>query len=168
MSTHQSAAPRHRASAPHRADTRHRPTPFPQRLASGDYAAFLGRGLRRMLRGAAADPGLEIEIGAVRLALLRLLDEEADPTRLATGVARLTAVAAQAGRLRALSAADGGLAEVRAILQRELDELDRERSLARGADNESLDDHSRGSPDAVPATTAYLAMPLADGDHRTR
>ena len=123
--------------------------PFAQRLATGDFDALLGRGLRRMLRSAAADPGLEIEIGAVRLALLRLLDEEADPARLATGVARLTAVAAQAGRLRALANADGGLAEVRAILQRELDELDREKSLALGSGGHSLPQNERDPPDTV-------------------
>jgi hypothetical protein len=91
-----------------------------------------------MLRSAAAEPGLETEIGAVRIALLRLLDEEADPARLATGVARLTAVAVQAGHLQARAAPEDGLAEIGAILQRELDALDREKCLARGLADESL------------------------------
>jgi hypothetical protein len=139
-------ATRHRASSPHPAPARDhaapppRLAPFQHRLARGDFDAFLGRGLRRMLRGAAADPGLEIEIGAVRLALLRLLDEESDPARLAAGVARLTAVAVQAGRLRDAAEAEGGLAEVHAVIQHVLADLDREAAQRRATMTETLTD----------------------------
>lgn len=73
---------------------------FQARVLAGDYEALLGSGLRGTLRGAAADSGLEAEIGALRLALARLLQEERDPSRLATGVARVAGVAVQAVRLR--------------------------------------------------------------------
>lgn len=78
-------------------------------LASGDYDVLLGPGLRGVLGGAAADEGLEAEIGALRLALARLLQEEEDPSRLATGVARVAGVAVQAARLRRLPGAGDAL-----------------------------------------------------------
>lgn len=88
---------------------------FQARLATGDYDALLGAGLREALRGAAADDGLEAEIGALRLALARLLQEEGDPSRLATGVARVAGVAVQAARLRRVPGAGDELRE--ALLQ---------------------------------------------------
>ena len=97
---------------------------FRARLAAGDFDAVLGPGLRGTLRGAAADPGLDAEIGALRLALVRLLDEERDPSRLATGVARVAGVAVQAAKLR-----HGGeveMEQLRAELWRALAELETE------------------------------------------
>jgi hypothetical protein len=97
---------------------------FRARLATGDYETVIGPELRRVLRGAAAAPDLEDEIGAVRVALARLIHEERDPSRLAAGVARLTGVAVQAAKLR-----HGGNAEadgIRAILERTLAEIEGE------------------------------------------
>jgi hypothetical protein len=98
---------------------------FRARLATGDYDALLGAGLRGALQGAAADEGLEAEIGALRLALARLLQEEADPSRLATGVARVAGVAVQAARLRRLPGAGD---EVRAALLQALAEYEAEQA----------------------------------------
>jgi hypothetical protein len=97
---------------------------FRDRLAGGDYDALLGRGLRRTLRAAAADGGLEAEIGALRLALAKLLQEEHDPSRLAAGVSRVAGVAVQAARLRTSS--DSDLDDIRAMLLRELESIEAE------------------------------------------
>jgi hypothetical protein len=108
------------------ADRRHVATRFRTALATGDYYALMGPGLRRTLRGAAADPSLTPEIGALRLALTHLLNEETDPSRLAAGVARLSSVALhlQAARLRA-AASDEGSEFHNALLQ-ELEAYERE------------------------------------------
>jgi hypothetical protein len=97
---------------------------FRSRLATGDYEAVIGTALRRVLHDAAASPNLDEEIGALRVSLARLLQEERDPSRLAAGVARLTGVAVQAAKLR-----HGGNAEadgIRAILERTLAEMEGE------------------------------------------
>lgn len=101
---------------------------FRDRLADGNYDAVIGAGLKRTLHGAAADTGLEAEIGALRLTLVRLLNEERDPSRLAAGVSRVAAVAVQAARLR--NAPEADVAEIRTALLRELDAVEREYSLA--------------------------------------
>lgn len=103
---------------------------FRERLAAGNYDAVIGHGLRRTLRGAAADTGLEAEIGALRLALVRLLNEEHDPSRLAAGVSRIAAVAVQAARLR--NGPDAGLDEIRSLMLRELDAVERDYVSAAG------------------------------------
>jgi hypothetical protein len=110
------------------------PDPFAEfraRVATGDYGNVLGRGLGRALREAARDPGLETEIGFVRLALLRLLSEESDPTRLASGVARLTGIALQAARLR--PSPDPEWADFHAHMLRTLDEIEAEHAAEAAA-----------------------------------
>jgi hypothetical protein len=97
---------------------------FRDRLVSGRFSAILGRALRRTLRDAAADAGLDAEVGALRLALARLLTEERDPSRLAAGVARLTAVSVQATRLRQLAGSEEN--DLQAIFLRELEAIDAE------------------------------------------
>jgi hypothetical protein len=97
---------------------------FRQRLRAGNYDALLGHGLRRTLQGAAADAGLEAEIGALRLTLIRLLNEEHDPSRLAASVARIAGVAVQAARLRV--GADTDLTTIRTHLLRELEAVEQE------------------------------------------
>lgn len=93
-------------------------------LADGDFAALLDEGLRDALHQAAADAGLEAEIGALRLALAVLLQEERDPSRLASGVARVAGVALQAARLRQGAAGAGD--DLVAVLAQELALLDAE------------------------------------------
>jgi hypothetical protein len=97
---------------------------FHARLATGDDEVVQGRGLRRVLHEAARDPGLDTEIGAVRLALRRLLEEEADPARLASGITRLAGVALQIARLR--PSPDPALADLQDSFLRALDELEAE------------------------------------------
>jgi len=97
---------------------------FRKRLAAGNYDAILGFGQRRTLRAAAADTGLEAEVGVLRIILIRLLNEEPDLSRLAVNAARLLGVAVQAARLR--SAPEGDLEDVRNLLARELDAFEKE------------------------------------------
>jgi hypothetical protein len=103
---------------------------FRARLAAGNYDAVLGPGLRGTLRGAAADAGLEAEIGALRLALARLLQEEGDPTRLAAGVARVAGVSVQAARLRL--SGEGSPDDIRGALVKVLAEFEAEQERKGG------------------------------------
>ena len=101
---------------------------FHARLATGDYERVIGTELRRVLEDAAAAPDLDQEIGALRVSLARLIQEERDPSRLATGVARLASVAVQAAKLR-----NGGKTEedgILAILERTLADIERESEAA--------------------------------------
>jgi hypothetical protein len=111
------------------ADRRHAVARFRAALQTGDYYALMGSGLRRAMRGAASDPSLDPEIGALRLALTRLLNEEPDPARLAAGVARLSSVALQAARLRSGATDEGE--EFRDTLLRELATYEQELSAQR-------------------------------------
>ncbi|MBA2597062.1 MAG: hypothetical protein M3Q50_09490 [Chloroflexota bacterium] len=111
---------------------------FRARLAAGNYDAVLGRGLRNSLRDAATDTGLETEIGALRLTLARLLQEETNPSRLAAGVARVAGVAVQAARLRTNPDAD--FEELRSVLMRGLDTIESERVRDAGGE-QILDSH---------------------------
>jgi hypothetical protein len=95
---------------------------FRTRLAGGDYEAVVGPGLRETLQGAAAETGLDAEIGALRLAMLRLLQEERDPSRMASGLARVAGVSVQAARLR--QQGDGDAGEIRGTVTRRLAELE--------------------------------------------
>jgi hypothetical protein len=70
-----------------------------------------------MLARAAADPGLDHEIGAVRVTILRLMgDDAADPLKAALAVARLAAVAVQAARARQ-SLAEAGAGPLQALIE---------------------------------------------------
>lgn len=126
---------------------------FRARLMAGDLDGIIGCGLRRSLRDAAADPSLDAEIGALRLALVRLLKEERDPSRLAAGVSRIAGVAVQAARLR--QNPDANLNEIRSLLAKELDAVEAEYAQAAGpraelkgidADHTDLASPPPGSP----------------------
>lgn len=112
---------------------------FRSSLAAGDYDAMLAPGLREVLRDAATDPGLDEEVGALRVALTRLLSEERDASRLAVGVARVAGVAVQAARLR--QGSEGGADETQAILRRVLAEVDAETEQRR---REGVNPHDTG------------------------
>ena len=84
---------------------------FRELLARGEYRALFEPPLGEVLAQAAADRPLLDEIGALRVALARLLAEEEDASKLATGVARLAGVAIQAAKARreVEESADDGL-----------------------------------------------------------
>ncbi|HEV2109045.1 MAG TPA: hypothetical protein VGR16_12345, partial [Thermomicrobiales bacterium] len=56
---------------------------FRRRVAHGEYQDLFDTALARIIAQAAAQQGLDDEIGAVRYALARLLAEERDASRLA-------------------------------------------------------------------------------------
>ncbi len=75
-------------------------------------------GIGAALKRAAADPGLDDEIGAVRVTLRRLLrDDDADPLKAALAVARLAAVAVQAVKTRQ-TLVDGGANPLQEVVER--------------------------------------------------
>ena len=71
---------------------------FRELLARGEYRALFEPPLGEVLTQAAAERPLLDEIGALRVALARLLAEEEDASKLAVGVARLAGVAIQAAK----------------------------------------------------------------------
>lgn len=137
---------------------------FRARLAAGDYDALLGPELRDTLRGAAADLSLQDEIGALRIAIARLLREEGDAQRLAAGLARVTDVSVRAARLRGANAAEAESLHV-ALLDAaalEAEERDNEEGVKRHDD-----DRARGGGRAQPrrgADQSGASLGLRGGD----
>lgn len=70
-------------------------TSFEERLNAGIYDEIFGQ-LKPVIARASAEYGVDNEIGVLRIAMAKLLAEESDPFRLATGVARLSSVIVQA------------------------------------------------------------------------
>ena len=98
---------------------------FRERLARGEYRGLFEPPLGEVLSQAAAEQGLADEVGAVRVALARLLTEEEDASKLAVGVARLVGVAIQAVKTRRAigEGTEGTSDELTAALSRMLDEI---------------------------------------------
>lgn len=71
---------------------------FREQAMTGTYEGLRSRGAAATVGRAAEAPGLREEIGMVRLALARLLEEETDAAAFAAGVARLVSVAVQAAK----------------------------------------------------------------------
>jgi hypothetical protein len=118
----------------HHDDVNNRTVPSPAldvfrgRLDSGDYDALLGRKLRSSLRQAAEEPTVEPEIGALRLAMVRLLREKQDPTRLANGISRLASVSVRAAQLRPTPSSE--FDDLSTYLRHVLAEIDAEQAAA--------------------------------------
>lgn len=98
---------------------------FRERVRDGSYRGLTEAGVARVVGLAAAEPGLKDEIGLLRVALARLLEEEADATRFATAVARLVAVAVQAARVQQGLAAVADEEELRTLLRRVVEDAER-------------------------------------------
>ena len=98
---------------------------FRDLLAQGEYRALFEPPLGEVLTQAAAERPLVDEIGALRVALARLLAEEEDASKLAAGVARLAGVAIQAAKAQQAIGGEGddGL---NALLERILTETGQE------------------------------------------
>ncbi len=108
---------------------------FRMRLRRGDYGALFEEGARAAMAQAAAGLGVAEEVGALRLALARLLVElpgSADPVRLAHGVARLASASVRAVERHA-ALTGGPTNEFQATLWQVIDELDAEQAAARAA-----------------------------------
>jgi hypothetical protein len=113
---------------------------FRARVESGDYDALLGRKLRSSLRQAAQEPTVEPEIGALRLAMVRLLREEQDPTRLANGISRLASVSVRAAHLRPTPSSE--FDDLSTYFRHVLAEIDAEQAAA----NQQPDEFQAASP----------------------
>src|ERR687894_75589 len=82
---------------------------FRARLEEGDYRELFGGRLGEVMAQAAEEAGVADELGALRIVLARLMEEEDDLVVLAGLVARVAPVSIQAARLQ--RAITGQLAE---------------------------------------------------------
>ena len=114
---------------------------FHERVAQGRYDELLDRPMRDVLREGAAIRGVDEELGAIRFALAKLLAEELDASKLASGVARLTSAAVQAMKMgQSISdETDESLAD---LLNQILIDLEKESQVARAARKEGGDDRA--------------------------
>ncbi len=101
---------------------------FRERAIAGEYEGLRAAGLARTVGTAGEPPGLREEIGMVRIALARLLEEETDAAAFAAGVARLVSVAVQAARVELGAGGRGGEAglAVDGVMRRLIEEGERE------------------------------------------
>ena len=88
---------------------RARPGGFRARLESGDYRELFGGRLGEVMAQAAEEAGVADELGALRIVMARLMEEEDDLVVLAGLVARVASVSIQAARIQ--RAITGQLAE---------------------------------------------------------
>ena len=81
---------------------------FRSRVESGDFAILFSGQMQETLERAAADAQLGLELGALRVALVRAMQEIEDPGELATMVARLANASARTARANAVVRKDAG------------------------------------------------------------
>ena len=82
---------------------------FRARLESGDYRELFGGRLGEVMAQAAEEAGVADELGALRIVMARLMEEEDDLVVMAGLVARVASVSIQAARIQ--RAITGQLAE---------------------------------------------------------
>ena len=100
---------------------------FRERLERGEYAALFDDDMRKVITEAAqamSEHGLTEEIGALRVVLSRLVNEEQDLSKLASNVTRVASVAVQAARAQRAISGDvaQGLTSALTQILTELDE----------------------------------------------
>ena len=101
---------------------------FRRGVARGEHGELFDGGVRAAMAQAAREAGVAEEIGALRLALARLVGElphAEDPVRAAHGVARVAAASVRAVE-RQHALVGGPRSELEASMMRALDELDAE------------------------------------------
>lgn len=120
---------------------------FRERLQRGDYDGLYERSLRSIMEKGAAVHGIGEELGAVRYALARLVNEEEDPNRLAAGVARLATATVQLLRVvrPTIDQADDAIIE---SINQVLIRLERDARRARA--------EGRPTPRIAPQEKSYL------------
>lgn len=96
---------------------------FRRGVDAGTFDDLLAAPVRATIAGAARAPGLEDEIGMLRLVMVRLLVEEDDLTKLVGGMARLSTAITQAARLRRAIGAEA-TGDLLDTLTRVLNDLD--------------------------------------------
>jgi hypothetical protein len=114
---------------------------FRERVEQGRYDGLLDSSVRKVLREGAAIRGVDEELGAIRFALAKLLAEEPDASKLASGVARLTSAAVQAMKL-GQSIGDETDRSLADLLNQILIDLEKESQVARAARKERGDDRA--------------------------
>src|SRR5690606_18058477 len=82
---------------------------FAARLASGRYRELFERQVAAVLAEAGQDVSLADEIGALRLAMAKVLAEEDDPARLAASISRIVDAVVRA--VKAQRTLSGAMAE---------------------------------------------------------
>ena len=73
---------------------------FRERLEAGDYRELFGGRLGEVMAQAAEEAGVADELGALRIVMARLMEEEDDLVVLAGLVARVASVSIQAARIQ--------------------------------------------------------------------
>lgn len=115
---------------------------FRARMAGRSYRDLIDPDVRAVLDDAAGQPGLRDEIGALRLALAKLVALEDDPVRMATSIARVAAVAIQAMRVQQVladPAADGLAAVLERVLAGTAPPHVQQSALSTGRDVDNAD-----------------------------
>ena len=105
---------------------------FQERVIRGDYQSLYDAPMRLLIEQGSAIQGIEEELGAVRFALAKLMNEEEDPNKLATGVARLASATVQLLKIVKPAASEASDPAVETI-NRILIELEKEARAARDA-----------------------------------
>lgn len=90
-------------------DAREASEAFAARLASGRYRELFERQVAAVLAEAGQDVSLADEIGALRLAMAKVLAEEDDPARLAASISRIVDAVVRA--VKAQRTLSGAMAE---------------------------------------------------------
>ena len=108
-----------------RARRREAAATFQRGVDAGTFHDLLAAPVRATITGAARAPGLEDEIGMLRLVMVRLLVEEDDLAKLVGGMARLSTAITQATRLRRAIGAEA-TSDLLDTLTRVLNDLDDE------------------------------------------
>jgi hypothetical protein len=105
---------------------------FRERVARGDYNQLYDPAMRLLMKDGAAIKGIDEELGAVRYALAKLVNEEEDAGKLAAGVARLASAAERLLRVVKPNADESSDNVITAINQILID-LERDARAARQA-----------------------------------
>lgn len=121
---------------------------FRARVAAGRYDELLDESMRALLREGTEIRGMAVELGAIRFALAKLLAEEQDAGKLASGVARLTSASVHAMKMEQTISdeVDESLADA---LNQILIDLEKESHVARAAREERGDDRAERHDSAL-------------------
>ncbi|MDQ3657709.1 MAG: hypothetical protein M3457_21870 [Chloroflexota bacterium] len=106
------------------------PTVYQHALSSGELAALHNTPINRLIQQAAAEvgeKGVVDELGALRLVLTRLVNEQEDLDALTANVTRVASVALQAARTQRLIG-EGATEMIAGALELIIDEIRKDRS----------------------------------------
>ncbi|MCA9860688.1 MAG: hypothetical protein KC438_13250 [Thermomicrobiales bacterium] len=127
---------------------------FRELMDRGSYDGLFAASVRSVLDEGAAIPGVTEELGAIRIALAKLLAEEPDANKLAAGVARLASASVQLLKIGQARTDDDG-ESLASVIDQILIDLEREEREAReawqaGVAGSNVQGPVRGCSDAGP------------------